>query len=54
MTSNGFRVPFNLNEPIGTTHYDDTFYQKQIHLVEPIRAATASGNRCHKPHPTKV
>jgi hypothetical protein len=54
MTSNAFRVPFNLSDPIGTTHYDDTFYQKEINLVEPIRAATASGNRCHKPHPTRV
>ena len=54
MTSNAFRVPFYLSDPIGTTHYDDTFDQKPINLVEPIRAATSSGNRCNKPHPTRV
>jgi hypothetical protein len=54
MTSNGFRVPYNLGDPIGTSHYDETFYPKVGKQVVPIRAATSSGTRCNKPHPLQV
>lgn len=53
MTSNGFRVPFNLSDPVGVSHYDENFYQKKVKYEEPIRTGTASGNRSNKPHPTK-
>jgi hypothetical protein len=54
VTSNGFRVPFNLGDPIGSSHYDLTFYEKEIKRQEPIRTGTASGTRANKPHPSKV
>lgn len=54
MTSNAFRVPYNLSDPIGATHYDTQFYPKSIKREEPIRTATASGTRSNKPHPSKV
>ncbi len=54
MTSNAFRQPYNLSDPIGASHYDETYYQKKIQLEEPIRTGTASGTRSNKPHPSKV
>ena len=54
MTSNAFRAPFNLGDPIGATHYDQQYYAKTTEKEEPIRSGTSSGNRCHKPHPLKV
>ena len=54
MTSNLFRTPYNLGDPIGTTHYDDTYYKKDINRREPIRTGTSSGNRNNNPHPTQV
>ena len=54
MTSNAFRVPYNLSDPVGVTHYDENFYQKKIQLEEPIRTGTSSGTRSNKPHPSRV
>lgn len=53
MTSNAFRYPYNLSDPIGSTHYDSTFNEKRpIDRAEPIRSGTSSGNRANNPHPT--
>lgn len=53
-TSNAFRVPFNLSDPIGSSHYDLTYYEKEIDRRPPIRTGTASGTRANNPHPSKV
>ncbi len=54
MTSNAFRAPFNLSDPIGPSHYDETFYPKYLPREDPIRSGTASGNRSNNPHPSQV
>lgn len=54
MTSNAFRVPFNLSDPIGASHYDSEYYYKTVKKAEPIRAGTSSGSRINNPHPSKV
>lgn len=54
MTSNAFRVPFYLSDPIGASHYDSEYSHKEIKKEELIRTATASGNRSNNPHPSKV
>lgn len=54
MTSNAFRNPYNLSDPIGASHYDETYYKKTVVREEPIRTGTSSGTRANKPHPTKV
>ncbi len=54
MTSNSFRNPYNLSDPIGASHYDETFYKKDVTREEPIRTGTSSGNRNNNPHPSKV
>lgn len=53
-TSNGFRVPFNLSDPIGNSHYDGQYYPKFTGKAEPIRTGTASGSRKNNPHPSQV
>ena len=55
MTSNSFRYPFNLGDPIGNTHYNSTFTWKPNEVVpsEAIRTATSSGARANNPHPTR-
>jgi hypothetical protein len=53
-TAGAFRVPYNLSDPIGNTHYDEQFYPKIVQKEEVIRAGTASGSRANKPHPTNV
>lgn len=54
MTSNAFRNPYNLSDPIGASHYDEQYYQKAVKREEPIRTGTSSGNRRNNPHPSKV
>lgn len=51
MTSNGFRHPYNLSDPINPTHYESQYYAKDARPAEPIRTGTSSGNRANKPHP---
>lgn len=53
-TSNAFRVPFNLSDPVGSSHYDDAFTSKFTGKAEPIRTGTASGTRSNNPHPSNV
>ena len=53
MTSNAFRNPYNLSDPIGASHYDETYYQKEMTREQPIRTGTASGTRNNNPHPSK-
>ncbi|CAF0969855.1 unnamed protein product [Brachionus calyciflorus] len=53
MTSNAFRIPFNLSDPIGESHYDSQYYHKTAKKEEPIRTGTASGFRSNNPHPSK-
>jgi len=50
-TSNGFKSTYDLEGPIGNTTGSDEFHWKVGTKVEPIRAATASGNRRNNPHP---
>ena len=54
MTSNAFRNPYNLSDPIGASHYDETYYHKTVKREEPIRTGTSSGNRRNNPHPSRV
>ena len=54
VTSNAFRVPFNLSDPIGASHYDETFYAKYTGKAEPLRTGTSSGTRANNPHPSQV
>jgi hypothetical protein len=54
ITSNAFRVPFNLGDPIGSSHYDETYYPKYTGKAEQIRTGTASGTRANNPHPSQV
>ena len=53
-TSNAFRVPFNLSDPIGSSHYDEIYTSKYTGKAEPIRTGTASGTRSNNPHPSNV
>lgn len=54
MTSNAFRVPYYLSDPIGASHYDSEYTQKAIKKEELIRTGSSSGNRSNNPHPSKV
>ncbi len=54
VTSNGFRVPFNLSDPIGPSHYDEIYTPKYTGKAEPLRTGTASGQRANNPHPSQV
>ena len=54
MTSNAFRVPYNLSDPIGPSHYDSQYYHKTVKKEEPIRSGTSSGYRSNNPHPSQV
>jgi hypothetical protein len=51
MTSNAFRVPYNLGDPVGSSHYNEVFYPKTVKKEEPIRV---DPNRNNNPHPSKV
>lgn len=53
LTSNAFRVPFNLSDPIGPSHYDEEFNPKYTGKAEPLRTGTSSGNRSNNPHPSQ-
>ncbi|KAG9491923.1 hypothetical protein GDO78_000429 [Eleutherodactylus coqui] len=53
-TSKSYRNPYYLCDPVGISMYNDEFYWKPYSKAEPIRAATASGARNHRPHPDKT
>lgn len=53
VTSNAFRVPFNLGDPIGASHYDSEYAPKFTGKAEPLRTGTASGQRSNNPHPSQ-
>lgn len=55
LSSNGFRYPYNLGDPIGNTHYDTNFVWKptEIDHAKPIRTGTSSGSRANNPHPSR-
>jgi len=52
-TSNGYRVPYDLNEPIGGTTYDQEYCQKPQEPCDSIPTGTATGVRRNRPHPEK-
>lgn len=49
-TSNAYRVPYNLSDPIGVTNYDAQYKDKPVDATAPI---LPGDNRANKPHPTK-
>lgn len=53
-TSKSYRNPYYLCDPIGISVYSDEFGWKSYSTTEPIRAATSSGARNHRPHPDKT
>uniref|UniRef100_A0A8C5QBX5 Testis expressed 26 n=1 Tax=Leptobrachium leishanense TaxID=445787 RepID=A0A8C5QBX5_9ANUR len=52
-TSNGYRNPYQLCDPVGMSIYTDEFCCKPYSKPDLIRAATASGARSHNPNPNK-
>jgi len=52
-TSNGYRVPYDLNEPIGGTTYDKEYSQKPQEPCDSLPTGTATGARRNRPHPEK-
>ncbi|CAH2225125.1 Hypothetical predicted protein [Pelobates cultripes] len=52
-TSNGYRNPYHLTDPIGMSIYTDDFCFKPYSKPDLIRTATASGSRSHNPNPNK-
>ncbi|KAM4795310.1 testis-expressed protein 26 [Rhinophrynus dorsalis] len=52
-TSNGYRNPYCLSDPVGMSIYSDEFCWKPYSKAEPIRTATATGTRNHNPNPNK-
>ncbi|XP_018410981.1 PREDICTED: testis-expressed sequence 26 protein isoform X1 [Nanorana parkeri] len=52
--SKSYRNPYYLCDPIGISMYSDEFGCKPHSTTEPIRAATSSGARNHRPHPDKT
>ncbi len=53
-TSNLFRFPYKINDPIGVSHYDQEFYDKAYAKRSLIRTGSSSGFRNNNPHPSKV
>ncbi|KAM3936435.1 testis-expressed protein 26 isoform 1-T1 [Leptodactylus fuscus] len=53
-TSKSYRNPYYLCDSVGISMYSDEFCWKPYSKPEPIRAATASGARNHRPHPDKT
>ncbi|XP_056417841.1 testis-expressed protein 26 [Hyla sarda] len=53
-TSKSYRNPYFLCDPVGISMYSDEYCWKPYSKPEPIRAATASGARNHRPHPDKT
>lgn len=52
-TSNPFRSPYKINDPIGVSHYTQTFFEKNYSKPQLIRSGSATGTRNNQPQPSK-